>query len=68
MAGMSVYSGIYWGHIGIMEKKMETAIGSRRVIYWYLGVILGQWKREWKLLLRVAFIIFLHLRWHLYGG
>ena len=31
-----------WGHIRIMEKNMETTI-----VY---GVILGQWKRIWKLL------------------
>ena len=32
-------------YIGTMEKKMETTVGFR--------VILGQWKRKWKLLLRV---------------
>ena len=36
--------GYYWGYIGIMEKKMETTIGN------LLGVILGEWKRKWKLL------------------
>ena len=29
------YSGLYWGYIGIMEKKMETAIVG------YIGAILG---------------------------
>ena len=24
-----LYKGIYWGFIGIMEKKMETTIGFR---------------------------------------
>ena len=38
--------GLYGGNIGIMEKKMETII-----VYWgYIGVILGYWKRKWKLL------------------
>ena len=31
-----------WGYIGIMEKNMEATI--------VIGVILGQWKRTWKLL------------------
>ena len=29
---------VYWGHIGIMEKKMETTI-----VYWgYIGIINGE--------------------------
>ena len=34
---------VYWGYIGIMEKKMETTIimgymGDYRDIYWYIGI------------------------------
>ena len=33
---------VYWGYIGIMEKKMESTI-----VYWgYMGL----WKRKWNLL------------------
>ena len=32
------------GYIWIMEEKMETILA-------YFGAILGQWKRNWKLLL-----------------
>ena len=42
---------LYWGCSGIMEKKMETIgiVGVYRD-WEYIGVILGQWKRKWKLL------------------
>ena len=56
--------GLYWGYIGIMEKKMETTIvywgytrvilgvswGNVGVILGYIGAFLGQWKVKWKLL------------------
>ena len=34
------------GHIGIMETKMETTVVYR--------VILGRWKRTWKLLIKIG--------------
>ena len=36
MRGCSDYRGLYWGYIGIMEKKMETT-GN-------IGVILGLYR------------------------
>ena len=33
--GTILYRGLYWGYIGIMEKKMETTI-----VYWgYIGIM-----------------------------
>ena len=32
---MGIILGLYWGYLGIMEKKMETTIMG------YIGVILG---------------------------
>ena len=42
-------------YIGVMENKMETAvvswgcIGRIQGLWVYIGVILGEWKMEWKL-------------------
>ena len=38
---IGVILGLYWGHIGIMEKKMETTKGYIGTIGLYSGVILG---------------------------
>ena len=38
------YKGLYWGYIGIMEKKMETTIVFRG----YIGIILGLYRDNGK--------------------
>ena len=39
MGYIGVILGLYWGYIGIMEKKMETT--TMGYIRGYIGVILG---------------------------
>ena len=43
------YRGLSWGNIVIMEKIIETTV-MRLYGVSGLGVMLGQWKRKWKLL------------------
>ena len=40
---------LYRGYRGIVEKKMDTRGIIGIWIIGYIGVMLGQWKRKWKL-------------------
>ena len=52
MTALPMYLGKL-GLYGTMENKMETTIS-----YWgYIGIILGEWKRKWKLLCYVGVIL-----------
>ena len=53
---IGVILGIFWGYIGIMEKKMETLGPFKGINRDYIGLFwgyIGIMERKWKLQFRV---------------